>query len=62
MKHPFDFRLDNRGARHRRQQDATQGIAQCVAETTLERLDRDSGTIVAEGLHFNGARAQKFGS
>jgi hypothetical protein len=33
-----------------------------VAETTLERLDRDSGTIVTEGLHFNGARAQKFGS
>ena len=41
VQHAFDLRFGDRGARHRRQQNTTQCIAESVAETTFKRFDDD---------------------
>src|SRR5690606_38072316 len=53
VKHADDLCLDNGTARHGGQQDATQCVAQGVAETTLERLERDLGAGLTDRLHIN---------
>jgi hypothetical protein len=45
MHHPGDGDFGRRMAGHGRQQDPAQGIAQRVAVTALERLERDFGAI-----------------
>jgi hypothetical protein len=60
MQYTFDLRLDNCSAGHGGQQHAPERIAQGVTETTLERLHRYAGTILAERLHLYGTRPQKF--
>jgi hypothetical protein len=61
MQHAFDFGFDDGGAGHRREQNAAQSIAERVAETALERLDRDACAIGTEGLDLDGPRPQEFG-
>ena len=39
---------------HRRQQHATQRVAEGVAIAALERLERDLGTVTAERFHLDG--------
>jgi hypothetical protein len=47
VQNAVDLDLGDRAAGHGRQQNATQGIAQRVAETTLQRLQGDLGTCAA---------------
>ena len=50
VQHALDLGLDDRGAGHRRQQHATQRVAECMTEPALERLDRRPCAIGAERL------------
>ncbi len=60
MEHTLDLRLDDRRARHGRQQHAPQRVAEGMTEPTLERFDRDAGAIGAERLNLDGSRPQEF--
>ncbi|MCY1515002.1 hypothetical protein D9M68_495750 [compost metagenome] len=59
MEYAVDFGLDYCTARHGGQQDATQRVAQGMAETTLERLERDLGAGRTDHLHINVAGGQE---
>jgi hypothetical protein len=50
----------NSSTRHRRQQDATQRIAERVTETAFERLDDDFCLQIVDRRYFDYARLQKF--
>src|SRR6187551_2359724 len=60
MEHAFDFHFRDRGARHGRQQYATQRVAERVAEATLERFDDDARLARSRGLHLDDAGLEKF--
>jgi hypothetical protein len=60
VQHTFDLGLDDRGARHRRQQNAPQRIAERMPEPSLEGFYRDSRTVQSERLHLDGSGPQKF--
>ena len=56
----LDLGLDDGGARHARQQQAAQRVAQRVAEAALQRLYRDAGAVrVAALLNANDAGLQE---
>ena len=50
MQHAVDLDLDDGRTGDRRQQDAPQRIAQCVAVTALQRLDDDLGVVGTDRL------------
>ena len=60
MQHAIDLCVDDGRTRHRRQQNTTQGIAQRMTETALERLQGYLGMPVVDGLHIDDARLQEF--
>jgi dGTP triphosphohydrolase len=60
VQNAFDLGLHDGSAGHRREQNATQRVAERMTETTLERLDRDARAIGTEGLNLDGPRPQKF--
>jgi hypothetical protein len=60
VQHALDLHFGDRGARHRRQQHATQRVAERVAEATLERLDDDARLARGRGLHLDDSGLQKF--
>src|SRR5690606_8408505 len=59
VEHAVDLSLDHGAARHGGQQNATQRVAQGVAETALERLERDLGTGRTDHLHIDMAGGQE---
>ncbi len=60
VKHALDFGLGNRGAGHRRQQNAPQRVAERVAESAFERLDRHLRLQIVDRRYFDDTRLQKF--
>ncbi len=61
VQHAVDFDFDDRAARNRRQQHATQRVAERVAEAALHRLDHDLRAIGADAFYVNAARTQHVG-
>ena len=61
VQHAVDFDFDDRAAGDRRQQHATQRVAERVAEATLHRLDHDLRAIGADAFDVNAARTQHIG-
>ncbi len=59
VEYALDLRLRDRRARHGRQQNAAQRVAQRMAETTLERFDGDLRLKVIDRRHLDDARLQK---
>ncbi|SPO53068.1 protein of unknown function [Pseudomonas sp. JV551A1] len=59
MEYAVDLGLDYCTARHGGQQDAAQRVAQGMAETTLERLERNLGAGRTDYLHINVAGSQE---
>jgi len=55
-----DFHLGNSTARHRRQQDATQGVAQGVTKTAFQGFQGYLRTGAADLVNGDDARGQKF--
>jgi hypothetical protein len=60
MEHAIDFDFRDGAARHGRQQNATERVAECVAKTALERLDHDFRLTSSGGRHFDDTRLQEF--
>ena len=58
VQHAVDLDFDDRAAGDRRQQHATQRVAERVAEATLQRLDHDLRAIGADAFDVNAARTQ----
>jgi hypothetical protein len=61
MQDVVDFDLGDGAAGDRGQEDATQSIAERVAETTFQRLDHDLGVIETGTLDLNAAGTQHIG-
>src|SRR5690606_1525319 len=59
VHHACDLYFSGRIARHRRQQNATQGITQRVAIAAFERLHDDLRVVLAHRFDFDGAWLQK---
>ena len=50
MGDPLDAHGGHRGARQRREKHAAERVAECVAETAIERLDHELAAVVLNGL------------
>src|SRR5690606_24089270 len=61
VQHAVDAHLGDGGTRHRREQDAPQGVAERITEAARERLERDLGVGRRQRLDIDAARAQKIG-
>ena len=61
VQHAIDLGLGDGAAGHRRQQHATQRVAQRMAEAALERLDHDTRLIRRGRCHLDDTGLQKFG-
>jgi hypothetical protein len=61
MMHAGDGDLGRCVTHHRRQQHAAQGIAQRMAVTALERLERGLGAVAADRLDIDGFGFQQIG-
>jgi hypothetical protein len=59
MQHAADVDFGGCEARHRRQENATQGVAQRVAVTPLERFHGYLGVELAQALYVDDARFEK---
>src|SRR5690606_21398744 len=59
VHHAGDLHFGGGVACHGRQQNAAQGIAQCVAITAFERFHDDFRVILAHRFNFDGPRLQK---
>ena len=59
VQHAGDRHFGRRIAHHRRQQHATQRVAERVAVAALERLERDLGAVAAERLDVDGFGFEK---
>ena len=60
VQHVVDLHFRDRAAGHRRQQNASQRIAQRVAKATLERLERHACARGAKLLYIDMTRRQEF--
>ena len=58
VQHAVDLDFGNREARNRRQEHATQGIAQRVPIPTLQRLDHDLRAVARETFDLRAAGTQ----
>jgi len=58
VQHAVDFDLDDGAARDRREQHATQRVAQGVTKATLERLDHHLSAVRSKLLDAEATRPQ----
>jgi len=61
VEYAVDLNFRDRAARHRRQQHATQRVAQGVAKATLERLNDYTCLTRGNGLHLDDTGLQELG-
>jgi len=60
VQHVVDLHFRDGATRHRRQQNASKRVAQRVAETTLERLERHARACWPELLYIDMTGRQEF--